>query len=227
MRIYCKTAPGEMIDYISMKLSPHTAPAITTMKKLFPDAKYIFNTRHPRTSMISHLKVFSEFENDLCHLLGFMHRHNAQSFGFQVIHQRQCEKKLRKKVSNWYSNHTHGQLSALFYAGSFVTYLLDKDMYDYVVLYEDLSQHSEKVTRDMLTLMEIPPEHLEKTMEVFTRDSQQGALGKRGHWEKANLISKKSWDEMDSIFEQMGLPLKCNMSEEEYRKVVVNGMLKH
>lgn len=143
----------------------------------------------------------------------------------QVPTPRPCEQEVRKWVSPWWENIEKSEMAALLYAGSFASFLAHRDLHDRVLLYEDLSADPEAAAADLLGLMEVAPEHLEKAMSAFRRDSQRGTLAARGRFSGEDRVPAATWEAVDAVFAQLGLPLRCGMSEEEYRAAVAKGQL--
>ncbi len=48
------------MDHVFLKVTASTAPQVPALRRMFPDCKLVFNTRHPRPSVASFVRVHTE-----------------------------------------------------------------------------------------------------------------------------------------------------------------------
>ena len=70
----------------------------------------------------------------------------------------------------------------------------------------------------MFTNLGIDTAHVPLALQGLDKDSQKGVLGKPGH-QRVN-ISDNTWDNVDKLWGEFGIPCKARMSADEYKEVV-------
>jgi hypothetical protein len=98
-------------------------------------------------------------------------------------------------------------------------YLKHKEMYDYVVFFEDVVADSESECKRLFDFLGIGHEHVPKALDALKEDSQQGTFGKRG---KRPKIRQEQYDYLDSYLRSLDVDprISCQMSIETLREIV-------
>ena len=92
-----------------------------------------------------------------------------------------------------------------------------------IVLFEDIQTDPKDICRKLLSVCEVPPEHMSDAMEALEHDSQMGMFGKRGDKPRIGCDLLRPCDNM---FKEMGLPIHSRTTDEEFKDIILTGTYK-
>ena len=75
-----------------------------------------------------------------------------------------------------------------------------------------------KHVKEVFDIMGLDVDEIPLAMEALKHDSQQGLFGKRGNDQVS--LTDEDIEPIDRMFADVGLPIKCKMSFEEFRSVI-------
>jgi len=123
--------------------------------------------------------------------------------------------RLEKRLFYWWQNLDDFNLWTFMYIAALMGYLDDPDVFDDLILYEDLLENPRREIGKMFKLLKIPDEHMESAMKALNVDSQQGYFGQRGH-----IQTSKDGEFMrviDEEFAAAGLPFRHDDTFEQFK----------
>ena len=92
----------------------------------------------------------------------------------------------------------------------------DPNVFDQLILYEELIKDPELVVGKLFMTMVISGEHIPTAMEALRHDSQQGMkFGERGTF-KDFMISDENKINIDRIYKDFHVPISCFMTQDEF-----------
>ena len=188
------------------------------VKEIMPDCALLFSTRHPKKSMESYMKLFlHENDNWLSSKLfqGWYMNHVVCPYENPDV-----EKHFL--FNPWITPVSEAHLSALAFGGSMVVYQEAADKYDRVVLYENLCKSPKEELKKILSILGKGTEqNVKLALTALEVDAQKAAFGKRGDM---FILSDQDWNEVDQIFENLGLPITCAMPMNEFQSFFSNDL---
>ena len=216
VRLHCKISPDEKIERIFMKMTILNAPQFEDFAKLFPQIHYIFNTRHPVPSMRSQKQVIGHVETGLYYKLQFGWRELA-GMNFSIPYGPKYEHVV-KSLNKWKQNITYIQSAYLMYASVVATYFDHKDIYEHVILYENLVENPTEEVLKTFKILDIPEHHLRKALSALEKDSQNGTFGSQGGGRKLAL-SKEDLQELDGYLKDFDLPFRHDITVDDFKSL--------
>ena len=109
------------------------------------------------------------------------------------------------------------QLSCLGYGSVIVGYLMNKEMYSNFVVYEKLMENVQSETKTLFKKLDLPLEYVSEALTALNKHSQGNIFGSSDK-NKENLI--EDWEGVDTIFKQLDVPFRVNMSIDEMTKIM-------
>ncbi len=216
LRLHCKTSPEEHVERIFIKMTIMNGPQFQDLGELFPRFKFFFNTRHPVPSLKSYVQTFKLIHGTSLHdRLGLRWREKLALRLFLPYHPKFDS--FLARYSPWRQS-SDPERCLFYYTGSLACYFTKREMYDRVILYENLCEHPEREVLEVFKLMEIPEEHLAAAMTAFGRDSQNEIFGERGR-SASNVLTEEVLQIMDRHMEALDLPLRHDTPVEELKKL--------
>ncbi len=215
VRIQCKVEPGSNVERFVIKVTPSASPTTIVTAELFPQFKYIFNTRHPKPSSISLLKLMNSVRE---WNLFVMLKINLKEFAYNnfPFPYKENYLKMTENVFKILYKYSIEDLLSVVYAATFLTYWDCKDIYHQVILYENLVAEPEKEVKKFFKTIGISEDHVPGALEALKTDSQKGTFGKR---EEKPVISDQMWQRLDSITKSFVPELSSKMSVEEFKSL--------
>ncbi len=212
MRIHCKVEPDSNIERIVIKMTPNTSPMFVIFAELFPKFDLVFNTRHPKPSMLSVNKVMSSIKEFNLYMASKAYIFNMPYSTFPFPYK---EKYFDMIGSVWsvIKKYNVEDVMVFIYGAVFITYLEAKNIYKYVVLYENLVSNPQEEVKKLFGVLGIPEKYVADSLEALKQDSQKSTFGKR---EDKPVISKEAWAKQNRILEELIPELSCNMSKEDF-----------
>ncbi len=214
MKLLCKVEPGMDIDRIFIKMTCISAPQFEIIHKLFPEMNLVFNTRHPRSSIHSLMKVLKSVNNSLYAKSGL--------YWNQLVHQLSYPHRTKydyisKMMSKFFKPMTYEEGFVHVYASSLACYLETREIFKHVVLYENLIANPEQETEKLLNSMNIPLSYKKEAMSALAKDSQGKRFGAMG---ETVQLSLDMWGKVEHIFDMYYLGLRKDMTLDEFKKII-------
>lgn len=219
LRLLCKVEPScQHLQRIFIKFTCMNAPQFETFREVMPQMKLIFNTRQLVPSLKSLKKITANIAKDtIGDRGGFQWRWGAQfhlvPFGDPMRDQ------MFQQFNTWFQHVNDEVMFAFMTAGVDYCFLARKDIYEMVVLYEDLHSDPKKVLQELFKIIEAPEDQLDLALEALEHDSQNNILAPRGE-AKTGQLSRDKYKEIDQVFKDLGVPLYCDMSFEEFKRIM-------
>ena len=214
VRLQCKVEPGSGVERFVLKMTPPTSPMFLAISEMFPDIDLIFNTRHPKPSINSTIKVKNSMAKKSLYL-----RLNISIVNLihTMVPLPYTERHL-KPLESLYAllrKYSMDDLLALIWGGVLVNYLEHRSIYKHVVLYENLTASPEAEVKKLFGILNISQEHVPGALEALKQDSQKGSLvGRQERFE----LDNEQWGRVDRVLAEMGVGVSCNMSVDEFKK---------
>ena len=109
----------------------------------------------------------------------------------------------------------------VYIGGCFASYLWwyfqHKNIYEFVLLYDSWMQNPKSETSKLFESLGLSESFVSEALKALNKDSQNKFFGQSDG--KLNIISEVQWVRINGIFENFELPLKHNMSIEEYKSL--------
>ena len=215
MRVHCKVEPSSKVRRIIIKMTPSTSPMFVIIHELFPKFDLIFNTRHPKPSILSLNKVMTSIQERSIYFTLQLHLNNFPHDAFPFLYH---EKYLEKTESLMavVKNYSLDNIMAVVYAAVFLTYANAKHIYKHVVLYENLVSNPEREAKKLFSVLNISEKYIPAALEALKQDSQKSTFGKR---EDKPMITDDKWEKQDEILQTFIPQLRCSMTKDEFKSV--------
>ena len=214
IRLMCKIEPGSNIERIFIKMVCVTSPQFEIIHEMFPKINLVFNTRHPKPSIPSLMKVLRSI-NDSLYAMSGLYWHKL-AFLLTYPHRYKYDY-ISRQMNKYWKPMTYEESFVHIYASALACYLETKDIFKHVVLDEDIIADPEDQVEKLMESMNVPLKYKKEAMSAFEKDSQSGKFGQRG--ERVTL-SEDIWAGVQKIFDQYYTGLSRDMSMEEFRKVL-------
>ncbi len=125
---------------------------------------------------------------------------------------------ILKLFHRWWQNFSDDDLYFLMFCIISAGYFNTTDIYEHVILYENLSEDPEMELTRIFKVMGIPMKHLPAALGALKSDSQKGTFGSRGQGRSLKL-PPESLAGLDKYLGEFNLPMKHNTSAEEFKKL--------
>ncbi len=214
MRLHCKIEPDCGIQRIVFRLGPMMSVQLEILHEVLPNITMIFNTRHPRPSILSLMKVVRLIETTLYARTGLMWNHFASLL---TVPYKEKYLEASRSLQKWIKPMSYEEVFTHIYASSFASFLEAKHIYSHVVTYENLMADLDGEVEMIFKKMNVPVEFKAEALEALERDSQNRKFGERG--ERIQL-DDGLWRKMDSIFDKFHTGLTRNMSMAEFEELL-------
>ncbi len=214
MRITCKVEPGSNIKRIVLKMNPSTAPQLEMLHEMFPKFKIIFNTRHPRPSILSLMKVLVGINQCWYAKTGLMWQWTVH---YGCVPYKEKYLSYIRQIPKWIKPMSYEMWFVHFHAGSVATFLELKHIYDHIVLYENLNSNPDEEVEKLFKVMNVPLEYKEDAMLALKKDSQASHFGERG---ETMSLTDAEWKEVEAIFRNLHTGLTRDMTLDEYKTLI-------
>jgi len=213
-RLHCKIEPQAEVKWIFMKVTTHHNPQAKELFELFPNLVPTFNTRHPVPNLRSFAQLITKMSLSLYFKLGIHWRIRLSGkWGFPLEPEYDY---MMAPFNFWFKNMTDPIYLVHQYARMLRIYYDTKNIYQHLILYENLSENPQQELLELFKLMGIGEEHLPKALEALKQDSQNGLFGQRGAFRQIELPDEVN-EQMDSIFRFYGLPFRKDMTVDQFK----------
>ncbi len=214
IRLHCKVEPGSKIERIFIKMTTVTSPQFEIIHGLFPKINLFFNTRHPKPSISSLMKVLRSINDSLYAKSGLY----WQQIVFELTYPHRYKYDyISRGMGKFWKPMSYEESFVHVYVSAFACYLETKDIFKHVVLFGDLVGSPGVEVEKLFNAMDVPLLHKNKAMSAFERDSQSG---KFGHLGEKMTVSETMWEKVQNIFDQYYTGLGRDMTMEEFKRVL-------
>ena len=219
IRILCKREHEINISRILIKFTIFINCQIEVLKEVYPDATFMFISRHLQQSMRSYVKFTQNVPK-----FAVAKRSVGTKFCFDHMSLPYGDKTWENIRLEWRDKRAQpGQYSILIslfmmYIGQIVTFQKFKSMYDHRMLYEDVMADPDYHLKKIFDVMKIERKYIPDAKKGLNYDSQQGRYGKRGN--DHIKIPDNYFEECESLLKEYNSPISIDMSMEELRKII-------
>ncbi len=214
MRLQCKVEPGSGVDRIVLKMAPTASAQVEMIKEMFPRFNVIFNTRHPRPSLNSILKVLYAVNRSFFARSGIMWHYLAYLL---TRPYKEEYRPILDGLNKWVKPMSYKEAMAYIYASSFACFLEAKHIYRHVVLYEDLVENPEAEVGRLFEAMGVPHDMWSEAMGALQTDSQNRKFGDRGETVR---LGARNWRRVEEILSLFRTGLTRDMAMEDFRRLL-------
>ena len=211
-------------DRIVLKVSVTLGNLVPYIKKTIPRIKCVMMTRHIKISIESFEKMVRGWGPALTnekHILRANDLHlNWCPFPYADEKAMALKKKYVEK--NKLSVMPILPVRLLMLGASLMNFLRYKHLYTYSIVYEDMMSNTKVELEKMYNKLDIPTELVSKAMEALKVHSQRGVFTNKVQVKSkgGKIFTDSDWEICDSLFEDLGLPIKQNMSIEDLRNLM-------
>lgn len=217
IRLQCKPDGLEQENKkaIVIKFATPCTPILKMLKEeLFPQAKMIFMTRHPKPSNQSFISIMESFpyvyrrlgENKI-----FWYEHLAMPYEDEKLQRMRRSFQLSKEPPSTSEDAARG------YAAALACYLADPGMYDKVMVYEDFLENVEQHTEEILRMLNLPMSQLRNAIGALKKDSQNNMFTKKLH------LTDEDWRRIDRVYEQeFEMRFNTQTDQSEFQKLILS-----
>ena len=127
-------------------------------------------------------------------------------------------RELLAQTTSWRQDITHQQVVAALYSQVFLNYFKCPDIYDQVILYENLIEDPHAELGKLFDILEMDRKHIPLALTALERDSQNGLFGERAKC-RSNTFSEKDLQGINSILSKASLDKLHDITTEDFKKM--------
>ena len=109
--------------------------------------------------------------------------------------------------------------TAIVFASSLMCYSRNRNLFDYVIIYEDLMENPQTETEELFKTFSIPTKHIANVLTALKKDSQ-GKFFKHTDGKKVQIFTPNQWQKVENIFKQLKVPISHIMTLNEFRALI-------
>ena len=109
--------------------------------------------------------------------------------------------------------------TAVVFASSLMCFSRNRNLFDYIIIYEDLLENPMAETEELFQTFSIPTKHIPNVLTALKKDSQGKFFGNTSG-KKTQVFSPKQWQKIENIFKQLKVPISQIMTLNEFRTLV-------
>ena len=213
IQFYCKDLNKD-IDFVVWKPPPMDSNEFPIIKKIF-GAKFvaIFNTRHPKNSLISFLKIVEHQKSNLYAKTPFSWNKwiSLMPFAYNEVHMSTSILALKRSFNRWWPPRMI-EATPLLFGLVLESFKNHREIYSGIFFYEDIRAEPETELRRILGLLKgAETEFIPSALEALDEDSQKATFGKRE--EKIKSLNSRTLKDCEKIANVFGLSLEMTMTE--------------
>ena len=218
-QIQCKKE--NRIQRIVMKQNMSATSCLCSLKKFYPQIQLLFITRHPLPSLKSYDKLWTllPFSGTLAFLVNVngIYWKNYPIPCNDVVWWERYRNVIKEGRT---LDQTIAMVRVFFFNYWCVVeqYIKHKELYEKAILYEDLCENPKDVLSSVFSALDISSDNVSVALSAMNKDSQGGFFGKRGTYAEKNLPSLIEL--VDKKFKQSDIPIKTNMSIDDFRDIL-------
>ena len=214
MRILCKVEPGTDLKRIVIKMNCLHSVMHEMLDEMFPQFNVVFNTRHPRPSIHSLMKVLHSVNDSIYAKTGLMWPYIANGLTFPYKEKYLA---IGRNMNKWIRPMSYEESFVHVFTSSFASFQEAKHIYKHVIIYENLVADPDAEVEKIFRVMKVPLEYKQEAMKALETDSQAKKFGERGETIK---LDDQVWKNVEDIFAQYYTGLRRDMTLEEFKDLV-------
>ena len=111
--------------------------------------------------------------------------------------------------------------TGIVFASSLMCYARNRNIFDYVIIYEDLLENPNTEAGKIFRTLGIPFKHIPNALTAMKKDSQGKFFG---HTDGRNsqVFTPEQLGKIDNIFKQLKVPISYGMTLNEFRALMQN-----
>ncbi len=191
-------------------------PMHSVIAKVFPKMKMIFNTRHPRQSMISYLHTA---QSEKVKPMFKYQYHGFYNACLPFDYESEELQELRSKLVRESRVTSIIKSFAYKYGGVLDFYFKHKDLCCCYVLFEDLLADPEGEIKRLFQALDLPEALVPLSLKALKTHSQDKFFGDPLKDKREKEFNDHDLEEINEAFYDLKLPLDVNMSVEKYKKL--------
>ncbi len=110
------------------------------------------------------------------------------------------------------------EISGVVYCQVFLNYLKCPDIYDQVILYEDLIEDPHAELGKLFDILKIDHKHIPLAITALERDSQNGFFGERAKC-RSHTFSDRDLQDINRILSMASLEMLHDIAWEDFKKI--------
>ena len=111
------------------------------------------------------------------------------------------------------------KFAAIVFASSLMCYARNRNLFEYVMIYEDLMENPHTETEELFKTFSIPIKHIPNVLTALKKDSQ-GQFFAHKSGKRVQVFLPKQWQNFENIFKQLKAPISHIMTLNEFRALV-------
>ena len=223
-RLLFKYENGKEYERIVLKVSVTLGQLVPYIKKALPNIKCVMMTRHVKVSIESFEKMLRGWGPALSNEKHIVKANNILLNWCPFPYADKRAMALKQKFIEMNKELTLPvlQVRLLMVGSSLMNFIYHKDLYIHSVVYEDMMKTTHEVLEEMYKKLEIPTELVPKAMEALKVHSQRGVFTNNVmvKTKGTTIFSESDWELCDPLFEELGLPIRKDMSIQEIRDLI-------
>ena len=128
-------------------------------------------------------------------------------------------KLIRQNILEHMDAESIDEFSALAYGSSLTSFFIHRHFFRQIILYEDFLEHPRENTKDMFDILEIPEEHISKSLTALDKHSQGKFFGNTDGTKNDALVTEQ-WQKIMRIFQTLDVPVSPYMTLNEFRLLI-------
>ena len=200
---------------IVLKVTVLCGPQVEMMPKIIPDAKHVLSVRHPKATLVSYHKFF---QSDLFLLF---EKYEKKEFWYNNLATRYTPElqKLRKDMKAIKEDISRIEDHALLMGSALDCILHNKKFAKDCVLYEDMTKRPRETLVKLLTNLDMDhnDDIVSHMLTALEKHSQNELFVTKGVNE---MIPQEDWNKADAMFEKLGVPIRIDMTLQEFSDLV-------
>ena len=125
---------------------------------------------------------------------------------------------LLSQTTSWRQDMTILEISGVVYCQVFLNYLKCPDIYDQVILYEDLIEDPHAELGKLFDILKIDHKHIPLAITALERDSQNGFFGERAKC-RSHTFSDRDLQDINRILSMASLEMLHDIAWEDFKKI--------
>ena len=223
-KILFKYENNKEFDRVVLKVSVTLGQLVPYIKKAVPRIKCIMMTRHVKISIESFEKMLRGWGPALTNVKHIVRANDLilNWCPFPYADDKAMAIKKKYVLLNKQSSLPILKVRLIMYGASLINFLHHKNLYIHSIVFEDMMKNTKDELEKMYKKLDIPTELVDKAMEALKVHSQRGVFTSNVLVKSKNktIFSESDWESCDSVFEELKLPIKKDMSIDDLRDLV-------
>ena len=101
---------------------------------------------------------------------------------------------------------------------SLAGFMENKNIYDFVAIYEEMMEDIEQKITEMFETFDIPKSHVSEAVKALDTHSQKKMFDNVKS--QSSIVQEKEWVLADQILEELNLPFRISMDKDEFIRLI-------